>query len=82
MNKQEARGLAGIAGWIFLLIGILVTITGFLRMFVVIEPVSEFVTPVNRQIFSLFTIIYGLVCSVLGMVIFRFIKRFLTDKNS
>jgi hypothetical protein len=81
MDKQEARGLAQIAGWIFIVIGILVIIMGFMRIFGLIAPVSEFVTPANRQNFALFTIIYGLACCALGLVIFKFMKRFLTDTN-
>ncbi|MFH1239243.1 MAG: hypothetical protein V1653_03920 [bacterium] len=80
MDKQEARGIAQMAGWIFVIIGVLVIILGFLRLFV-IPPISEFVSAANRQNFALFTVIYGAACLAVGTVIFKFAKRFLIDKN-
>ncbi len=80
MRNKEARGLTQIAGWIFVIIGILIVIQGFLDIFI-LSPDSEFVSLVNWRRYALFKVIYGLACLTTGMVIFKFVKSYLMDNK-
>ena len=80
MQKREARGLTQIAGWIFVIIGVLVVIQGFLDIFILSSD-SEFVSLVNWRRYALFEVIYGVACISIGMVIFKFVKVYMIDKK-
>ncbi len=79
MNKEEIKGLSRIAGWIFVILGVLVIIKGFLDIFI-LSPSSEFVSIGNWMRYALFEVIYGIACVSVGLVIFKFINAYLTER--
>ncbi|MFH1783648.1 MAG: hypothetical protein ABH868_01930 [bacterium] len=76
MQDDEMRGLAKTAGWIFVIIGVLVAVKGAADM-IFLAPSSEFVTPENWMRFAFFELVYGLACVLIGEAIFSFVRRYL-----
>lgn len=79
MNKEEIKGLSRIAGWIFVVFGMLVVIKGFLDIFILF-PSSEFVSIDNWIRYALFEVVYGIACMSVGLVIFKFINAYLIER--
>lgn len=79
MNKEEIKGLSRIAGWIFIIFGTLVVIKGFLDIFI-LSPSSEFVSIDNWMQYALFEAVYGIACVCIGLVVFKFINTYLTER--
>ena len=74
-DKKEISGLVRLAGWVFYVWGVLVTIYGFLKLLNIVKPDSEFVTTADWMRFSVFQITYGMVCVGVGYLLFLFIKK-------
>ncbi|MDD5132428.1 MAG: hypothetical protein PHH44_07205 [bacterium] len=74
-DKKEIGGLVRLAGWVFYVWGVLVTVYGFLKLLNIVKPDSEFVTAADWMRFSVFQITYGMVCVGVGYLLFLFIKK-------
>jgi len=74
-RRENIKGLTGIAGWIFLVWGVIVAGKGVLDAFV-LKPDSEFVT-LRQWVFrwAPFEIVYGLACVLAGIACFEYSKR-------
>lgn len=77
-NIKEIRGLLKLAGWMFIIFGILVTIVGILGIMGIVKPESEFVTGSEWLRYTIFETTYGLVCVGVGYLIFLFRDKKLT----
>jgi hypothetical protein len=80
-TRKEARGLVKLAGWMFYVWGVLVTIWGFLRLLNISKPDSEFVTAADWLRFSVFQVTYGMICVGVGYLLFMYAKKKLNDKQ-
>jgi len=74
-ERKEIRGLVKLAGWLFYIWGVLVTIVGFLRLLNINKPDSEFVTAADWLRYSVFQVTYGMVCVGVGYLLFLFAKK-------
>lgn len=74
MQKIRYRAVFKSSGWIFLIWGGIVTLTGLYDAFFGL-PESEFVPLANWSKYAGFEVVYGIACVLVGLLIFEFAKR-------